>query len=337
MWSSRASEFAPQRAFPSSLWVWANTEAPGNWDRSVEGSAGLRPAAAPLDSLFNLSMTFVRAGEGNILLGYGGAEPLAQPLGAAELERQTRELFGRKSRLAAWTASHCFTASRREEWVQQLRRHCTVDVFGKCGGVRGVVAGAGHARHARRIQRDYFFYLALENRLCRDYITEKLWVDALLQEAIPVVRGGQSDEDYAAIAPPGSYVNADWFESPQQLAAHLEQVRRNYTLFAGYHAWRGSHGLTVRDVHWASNKVSEEAATCRLCHRLHRREREGAAAPLLHLNLTAFWDPAVYCREATDVPPRGHLLCAGARNPDECRYANSVWAEESGADTEDAD
>jgi len=337
VWSSRASEFPAQRSNPSAVWVWANTEAPGNWDRTVEASAGLLPAAAPLDSLFNLSMTFMQGEDGNILLAYGGAEPLEQPLGAEELQRQTRALFDRKSRLAAWTASHCFTASRREEWVQRLRRHATVDVFGKCGGVKGVVAGAGHSRHARRIQRDYFFYLALENRLCKDYITEKLWVDALLQEAIPVVRGGLSDADYVAVAPPGSYVNADWFETPQQLAEHMDEVRRNYTLFASYHAWRGTHGLVVRDVHWATNKLSEEAATCRLCHWLHKREREGPQAPPAMLNLTRFWDPARLCREPTDVPPRGHLLCAGAANPDECRYANSVWAESGGADTEDAD
>lgn len=310
----------PPRGDPASVWVWADAEAPGNWDHSLEQSAGLRPPPPVLDRLFNLSLTFRL--DGDVLFSYGGAERLSSSAAAEAAEgheARTLALFKGKSRLAAWTVSHCYTASRREEWVAALRRHAPVDVFGKCAGVRGIVAAAGHERHAARIRRTYVFYLALENRLCKDYVTEKFWVDALLSGAIPVVRGGLSDADYAAVAPPGSYVNADAFAGPAQLAAHMRAVQRNYSLFASYHAWRATHQLTVRDVHWHANKLAEEAATCRLCGWLRARRPGDSPATL---NLTSFWDPVRYCRAPADVPPRPHLLCAGAADPVACREMN---------------
>ncbi len=148
-------------------------------------------------------------------------------------------------------------------------------------------------------------------------------MDALLNGAIPVVRGGLSDEDYAAVAPPGSYINADWFPDAAALAAHLERVARNATAFASYHAWRASWRLTTDSpLNWAHSRQAESAATCRLCEALHARaaagsvgeggrDREAAEAAVRAprtLNLTAFWSMARSCREPTDVPPRTLLF-----------------------------
>lgn len=234
---------------------------------------------------------------------YGGTRPAAAASAdaVAAFEAQTRAWFQGKSRLAAWTVSHCFTASRREEYVAALRPFARVDVFGKCSGLWGIVRGAGHERHAAMIRDKYKFYLAFENRLCRDYVTEKFWIDALLNGAIPVVRGGMGDGDYAALAPPGSYVNTEWFTSPAQLAAHLRAVASNYTLFRGYHTWRLTHDLVSKDVYWHKNQVTERGAMCNLCTWLHAHQH---ALPSSTLNLTRFWDGSSHCRPPQDVPDR---------------------------------
>ena len=73
------------------------------------------------------------------------------------------------------------------------------------------------------------FYLALENSVCEDYITEKLW-RAVSAGAVPVVFdapqrlfGGADSPDapfipgYRRVLPPGSYVNIANFSSADAL------------------------------------------------------------------------------------------------------------------------
>ena len=53
-------------------------------------------------------------------------------------------------KMAAWMASNCKSASRREAYVAELRRHAGVSVFGECGGRPcdgECVAGAVEAGH----------------------------------------------------------------------------------------------------------------------------------------------------------------------------------------------
>jgi len=70
------------------------------------------------------------------------------------------------------------------------------------------------------LDTDYFFYLAFENSLCDDYVTEKLF-DALERTVIPVVFGGA---DYSRILPPHSYVDANRFMSVEGLAQYMKLV-----------------------------------------------------------------------------------------------------------------
>ena len=59
---------------------------------------------------------------------------------------------------------------------------------------------------------DYFrFYISFENAICKDYITEKTF-NALKLNTIPIVLGGVN---YTSVLPPGSFINAAEFVSPQ--------------------------------------------------------------------------------------------------------------------------
>lgn len=60
------------------------------------------------------------------------------------------------------------------------------------------------------IENNYKFYLAFENSICRDYVTEKLY-NSLLFSTVPIVYGGA---DYDAIGlPPNSYIDVRNFKS----------------------------------------------------------------------------------------------------------------------------
>ncbi|XP_037079393.1 alpha-(1,3)-fucosyltransferase 7-like [Pollicipes pollicipes] len=208
-----------------------------------------------LNSAFNLTMTYRR--DSDIVYPYFETvrrEP-ARTTGPAEPggPRATPAA-------AAWAVSHCVTPGRREQYVAELQRHLPVHVFGACGTRE--CGGSGAPRNTlscyRRLARNYTFYLAFENSMCRDYITEKLFL-ALQAGLVPVVRGA-SRAEYAAVAPPDSFVHVDDFAGPRELAAHLRHLARNASALARLTAWRES--FVVRYVHgW-----------CGLCARMVQQD-----------------------------------------------------------------
>ena len=83
------------------------------------------------------------------------------------------------------------------------------------------------------------FYLSLENDICKDYITEKAF-NSLKLNTIPVVLGGA---DYENLLPPGSFINARDFYSPEHLADYLLTVLNNSTLHQSYFQWRSFYNI----------------------------------------------------------------------------------------------
>ena len=72
-------------------------------------------------------------------------------------------------------------------------------------------------------------------------MTEK-YFNILPYTIIPVVLNGA---DMSTIAPPHSYINAEDFNSTEQLAEFLVTVANNDTLFASYFWWRDYYKLEV--------------------------------------------------------------------------------------------
>ncbi len=86
-----------------------------------------------------------------------------------------------KKKLVAWFVSHCVTSNRREDYVKELSKHIPVDIYGNCGNL--TCSNRNHCKEM--IRRDYKFYVAFENSLCTDYVTEKLAI-GLIYDAVPV-------------------------------------------------------------------------------------------------------------------------------------------------------
>lgn len=141
--------------------------------------------------------------------------------------------FANRKNPVLWMVSHCETHSRREDYVAELKQHIPVDIIGLCGNVSICPHDDRHDCDFKLVSK-YFFYLAFENSLCDDYITEKTF--ARLQNGIiPVVLG---NGNYARDLPVGSYIDVKDFESPRLLADHLKQIMASEELYATYHAWR---------------------------------------------------------------------------------------------------
>ena len=55
---------------------------------------------------------------------------------------------------------------------------------------------------------EYKFYLAFENALCPDYVTEKFF-RTLKLPVVPIVMGG---DNYENLVPPGSFIDVNNFK-----------------------------------------------------------------------------------------------------------------------------
>lgn len=100
-----------------------------------------------------------------------------------------------KNVAAVWLTSHCPTPSQREEYVKVLmselnKYNLRIDIFGDCGhnNIKQCPKGTGK-ECPNLIESDYYFYLAFENSMSQDYVTEKL-LTATKHFTVPIVYGG---------------------------------------------------------------------------------------------------------------------------------------------------
>lgn len=101
-------------------------------------------------------------------------------------------IIEKKTKAAAWIASDCSTHSYREKIAlslrEELKKHLlTLDIYGKCGEF---YCGT-QEKCDKKIERDYYFYLAFEDSLCKDYVTTEL-LRALHHNVVPIVYGGSN-------------------------------------------------------------------------------------------------------------------------------------------------
>jgi hypothetical protein len=61
-----------------------------------------------------------------------------------------------------------------------------IDIWGRCGN-ENECPKAEAKKCEERISNEYKFYIAFENALCTDYITEKIWHRLFTVDAVPIV------------------------------------------------------------------------------------------------------------------------------------------------------
>ena len=181
--------------------------------------------------------------------------------------------------------SHCDALSGRQNYVKELQKYnITVDIFGKCSGLRD---GCNHTdlKCVHKIRSKYKFYLAFENSICSEYITEKYW-NTLNSDSynIPIALGAKIDE-YRTLSPPNSFLHVRNFTSPKVLADYMHKVAKDDKLFNSYHKWRETYELY---------KPPAEEFDCWLC----RMAWEQPAKK--HSSYSKFWSRKGLCEESVE-------------------------------------
>ncbi|XP_071974600.1 4-galactosyl-N-acetylglucosaminide 3-alpha-L-fucosyltransferase FUT6-like [Engystomops pustulosus] len=188
-------------------WVWFNLESPSH-----------SPNLWMMDNLINLTMSY--RSDSDIFTPYGW------------LQKNTSQNFTIpiKSRLVAWAVSNWNGHSKRVKYYNVLKNHIDIDIY-----------GGNHTSLAMEDLHDvlskYKFYLSFENSIHTDYITEKLWRNALMSGTVPVVLGPPR-ETYERFIPSDSFIHVDDFPSAKDLADYLLELDQDPQKYQRYFKWR---------------------------------------------------------------------------------------------------
>ncbi|XP_041366045.1 alpha-(1,3)-fucosyltransferase C-like [Gigantopelta aegis] len=230
-------ENLPPRKVPGQVWIYFTLESPYYSDDYKFNRPEWRHK-------FNWTMTY-RA-DSDIWNPYGRILKREKPI-----QLDFKGLTKNKTKLAAWFVSNCRTPGERHKYVQKMKKTISVDIFGGCGDKKcpsnnGTFCG-------QMLSRDYKFYLAFENSLCYDYLTEKVF-QYITQQIVLVVRGGGN---YSKFLPPNSFINTADFKSPKLLAEYLLYLDKNHTAYVEYFKWRNHYYVGTN-----------ESPGCLLCKKL---------------------------------------------------------------------
>ncbi|XP_062617152.1 glycoprotein 3-alpha-L-fucosyltransferase A-like [Saccostrea cucullata] len=171
------------------------------------------------------------------LMSYSRNSDIYRPYGILKkrtslLVKNYTEIFQKKKYFGVWMSGHCPVPSRRKYYILDLKKYIQVDMFGSCGSAVCLTRSAGLNECLRNFSRDYKFYFAFENNICKDYTTEKLFNVFLGNlDVIPVINGPKNAAEYI---PNGTFINALDFPSPKDLAEKLKKISSNQTLFTKY-------------------------------------------------------------------------------------------------------
>ena len=150
-----------------------------------------------------------------------------------EEEYKPRIPLSNKTRSVVWPVSHCNASSKRDIYAKELSKYIDVDVYGTCGSLN-CSRELGFTQCLENFESTYKFYLSFENRICRDYVTEKFFTP-LQYELIPIVMGGG---DYNEAGPPHSCINVRDYDSPKDLAKYLHFLADNEEAYYSYFSWK---------------------------------------------------------------------------------------------------
>ncbi|XP_072529455.1 4-galactosyl-N-acetylglucosaminide 3-alpha-L-fucosyltransferase 9-like [Salminus brasiliensis] len=216
-------------------WVWMNMESPTN-----------SPQLPGMDDMFNLTSNYRT--DSDVWVPYGHLVEASEEDKAFQIPQ--------KDKLVCWIVSHWEDKLWRVEYFNEFSQHINVE---------------GYGRHFGRYidNKDYFkvmssckFYLAFENSVHKDYITEKLF-NPLMHGTVPVVIGPPR-ENYEKFIPADSFIHVNDFKTAKELAEHLKLLDQSQEMYEKYFAWR-KHFVPK-----LSNFGQEHA--CLICNHLKRNK-----------------------------------------------------------------
>lgn len=178
--------------------------------------------------------------------------------------------------LAVAIISNCGGSSNRLQYIKELRKYMSVDVYGGCGQR----CPPGH--NCRQFAYStYKFYLAFENSLCEEYVTEKFFTTVESARIVPVVLGLARYDHYI---PTNAYIDIRNFTTPRELAAYMNYLDKNTTAYLEYFQWR-QYALPIKVPRYI----------CELCLKLFLDDKDNKQQSLEKID--QYWNKNTQCHK----------------------------------------
>ena len=228
------------------MWVYASHESPADDKRAhpevVKRMNGMINVLMTYDTMANVSFKYGMTAKRDTMLDALPPEiTMARP--GSTIDGTTA--------YAVMVEGNCHSKDRNYK-VKELQKHFKIDIMGRCGTVKHKECDARDPACFDILAKTYYFYIAIENSECPDYITEKVWRNSLEAGMVPIV---WSDKvAYEVLLPHRSYINVADFESVSAVADRLKQiVKHPEANFERLQKWRliqqiNSHFNTPRDL-----------------------------------------------------------------------------------------
>ncbi|XP_037872953.1 alpha-(1,3)-fucosyltransferase 7 [Bombyx mori] len=267
-------------------WIFLTDESPIH----LFGNEKNRPNLSDLVNVFNWSMTYRT--DADIPVPYGRTIPLEAPIFTETTNTNITKLIPnwknkRRDVLASILMSNCGVPYRMK-YLNKLKKHMKIDIHGKCSDSHLVNSCPGHFRADCKIISNYLFYFVLENSLCKEYITEKLFHQAYAKGAIPIIQGPPL-EDCKRLLPPNSFLHLDEYRSPKKLANEIRNITSNEDNLLSYHLWR-NHFQVINEHGYFGTKSYHY---CRICEALNYNDETESVYDSVRIN--NFMDASKSC------------------------------------------
>ncbi|XP_070605723.1 4-galactosyl-N-acetylglucosaminide 3-alpha-L-fucosyltransferase 9-like [Erythrolamprus reginae] len=227
----------PRQRPPDQRWVWMNMESPTH-------TTGLQN----MGGLFNWTLSY--KSDSDVFVPYGYLKLRPEPLVQFPLPKKTK--------LVAWVVSNWNEGHARVRYYHQLKKYLPIDVY-------GAHRLSLKENNVVKTISEYKFYLAFENSQHQDYITEKVWRNALESWAVPVVLGPPR-ANYERFIPSDAFIHVDDFSDPMELAVYLKFLDKNKNMYRRHFAWRKQYDVRVSSF-WTEH-------CCKICNVIRKVGRQ---------------------------------------------------------------
>ena len=192
-------------------------------------------------------------------------------------------LLKSKKKQTLWYVSNCNVKYRNKYGTDLKKAGISIDKYGRCGVKDPCQNNPNVTKCTRQMFLKYKFYLAFENSLCEDYISEKTW-KSLKEGMLPIVMG-PSIKNYEQLLPPNSFLHVSNFSNTEELASYIKYLDTDDETYMRYHLWRELYQVVIiNDNHFLWQ--------CEMCRRMYLPPKTARG------DLSKWFTPQVQCNSA---------------------------------------